>query len=165
MTELSIRPFLDSDLPMLHSIRIAAFVGVFASFRGIMGPDIAKIAMRGAEDEQTALLNGFTASDDNRELLVACLDGQPIGFAALTFDPVQAIGEIVITAIDPAHSGQGHGTTLNLAALSRMKQRGMRVATVGTGGDPSHAAARRTYEKAGFSKVIPNLVYYQALQD
>lgn len=121
--------------------------------------------MHGAEDEQAALLDGFSARDDSKELLVACIDQQPVGFAALTFDSKQAIGEIVITAIDPAIAGQGHGTTLNLAALSRMKQRGMQIATVGTGGDPSHAAARRAYEKSGFAAAIPNLIYYRTLDD
>ena len=34
---------------------------------------------------------------------------------------------------------------------------------VGTGGDPSHAPARRAYEKAGFGPAIPSLYYYRAL--
>ena len=34
---------------------------------------------------------------------------------------------------------------------------GMRAATVSTGGDDSHAAARRAYEKAGFSARIPSV--------
>jgi hypothetical protein len=37
-----------------------------------------------------------------------------------------------------------------------MKEAGMQVATVSTGGDPSHAPARRAYEKAGFTASIPS---------
>jgi hypothetical protein len=39
----------------------------------------------------------------------------------------------------------------------------MRVATVGTGGDPSHAPARRAYEKAGFDREIPSVWMYRPL--
>ena len=37
------------------------------------------------------------------------------------------------------------------------------VATVGTGGDPSHAPARRAYETAGFGPAIPSLTLYRLL--
>jgi hypothetical protein len=40
---------------------------------------------------------------------------------------------------------------------------GMRYATVGTGGDPSHEPARRAYEKAGFSVHIPSVYMYREL--
>ena len=40
-------------------------------------------------------------------------------------------------------------------SLARMREAGMRVATVATGADPSHAPARRAYEKAGFTVQIP----------
>jgi hypothetical protein len=43
-----------------------------------------------------------------------------------------------------------------------MSEAGMRIAIVGTGGDPGHAPARRTYEKAGYT-VFPIARYYQAL--
>jgi hypothetical protein len=42
-------------------------------------------------------------------------------------------------------------------AIAQMKEAGMRVATVGTGGDPSHAPARRAYEKVGFAVQIPSV--------
>jgi len=38
----------------------------------------------------------------------------------------------------------------------------MRVAMVETGGDPGHAAARRTYEKAGFT-LVPIARYFKNL--
>lgn len=42
-------------------------------------------------------------------------------------------------------------------AIARMKAAGMRVATVATGADASHAPARRAYEKAGFTVQIPSV--------
>jgi hypothetical protein len=43
-----------------------------------------------------------------------------------------------------------------------MKASGMSVAMVETGGDPGHAPARHTYEKAGF-KVLPIARYFKKL--
>lgn len=48
-------------------------------------------------------------------------------------------------------------------ALDRMKAAGMRVATVSTGGDPSHAPARQAYRKAGFLAEIPSVWMCRAL--
>jgi hypothetical protein len=47
--------------------------------------------------------------------------------------------------------------------MERMKQGGMAVATVGTGGDPGHLPARRAYEKAGFGPAVPSLYLYKLL--
>ena len=48
-------------------------------------------------------------------------------------------------------------------ALARMKEAGMQVATVATGADPSHAPARRAYEKAGFTVQIQSVWLYRKL--
>ena len=42
------------------------------------------------------------------------------------------------------------------------KESGMKLAEVGTGGDPSHAPARRSYEKAGYT-ALPLVRYYKDL--
>jgi len=42
-------------------------------------------------------------------------------------------------------------------AVAQMKEAGMRVATVATGGDPGHAPARRAYRKAGFDLKFPSV--------
>ena len=48
-------------------------------------------------------------------------------------------------------------------ALDLMRAAGIKVATVGTGGDDSHAPAYRAYEKAGFGPGIPNFYLYRML--
>ena len=55
------------------------------------------------------------------------------------------------------------GTTLYEFAVERMREAGMRVATVSTGGDPSHAPARRAYQKAGFGVGVPSIWLCQKL--
>ena len=81
---------------------------------------------------------------------VAEADGIAVGFVATgVSDPGRNMGEISMLAVDPDHQGGGIGTALTKFALERLKDAGMKVAVVETGGDPGHAAARRTYEKAG----------------
>ena len=48
-------------------------------------------------------------------------------------------------------------------AVEQLRTAGMRVAEVGTGGDPSHAPARKAYAKAGFGPGIPSVYLYQEL--
>ena len=54
------------------------------------------------------------------------------------------------------------GTELNTFALDRLKESGMKLAVLGTGGDPGHAPARRSYEKAGYI-ALPTVRYTKDL--
>ena len=65
--------------------------------------------------------------------------------------------------MDPTLQRRGLAARLLSHALSHMRDQGMRAATVGTGGDPAHAPARRAYEAAGFSRAIPSVYYYREL--
>lgn len=65
-------------------------------------------------------------------------------------------------AVDPDHQGQGVATELVTVAQEFMRAAGVSVADVATGGDPGHAAARRTYETAGFT-ALPLVCYYTLL--
>jgi GNAT superfamily N-acetyltransferase len=71
-----------------------------------------------------------------------------IGFVAATLHREQELGEIYLIAVDPGAQGQGIGTALTRVATDWLRQSGMRVAMIETGGDRGHAPARRLYEKA-----------------
>lgn len=160
---MDIRRVEPADLPALQAIRAAAFAPVFQSFREIVGAEIAPIAFAKAEAAQAAFLDQIAAADSTHELWVAVEDGALIGFVSLKVDAESRIGELDLNAVHPDHAGQGVGGALHQHALARMKALGAVVATVGVGGDPSHAPARRAYEKAGFGPAIPSLWYYRAL--
>ena len=86
-----------------------------------------------------------------------------VGFVSVGISDAQrSMGEISMLAVDPDYQGGGIGTALTEFALDRLKDAGMTVATVETGGDPGHAAARRTYEKAGFV-LLPIARYFKNL--
>ena len=57
-------------------------------------------------------------------------------------------------AVDPAAQNRGTGTALTEFATAWLRDAGMRIAMVETGGDDGHAAARRVYERAGY-KLLP----------
>jgi ribosomal protein S18 acetylase RimI-like enzyme len=154
---MHVRRATSDDLPRLQEIRAAAFAPVFASFRAILGDAIYAAAQQPSDDAQAELLSSMLAPESVWELYAAEQDGSLVGFVSVRLDHGSGVGEIGLNAVDPAHAGQGLGTRMYDVALARMREAGMRVATVSTGGDPSHAPARRAYAKAGFSVEIPSV--------
>ncbi len=164
MNETSIiRPFETGDLARLHEIREAAFKPVFESFRRLIGETIAQVALVNVEREQADHLNQICEAGSSYDIFVVD-DGQGVvAFCAVNYDHGARLGEIDLNAVHPEHQGKGIGTLMYGFALDRMREAGMRAATVGTGGDVSHARARRAYEKAGFGPAIPSLYLYRSL--
>lgn len=151
------RPVRADDQPHLDSIRQAAFAPVFASFRSILGEDIYKLAQAPKDERQGDLLVSLLAPESGWEVYAAEMAGTVVGFVAIQLNDKTQVGEIGLNAVHPDQAGKGIGTAMYHFAIARMKDAGMRVATVATGGDPSHAPARRAYEKAGFTVQIPSV--------
>lgn len=156
-SSMNIRRATPRDASRLQVVREAAFVPVFASFRSILGDEIYERAQRHEDEAQAGLLDEMFGAESIWELYVAELEGTAVGFVSVRLDSEKKVGEIGLNAVDPAYAGKGIGTALYDFALERMKTAGMRVATVATGGDPSHAPARRAYRKAGFDVEIPSV--------
>ncbi|WP_437570644.1 N-acetyltransferase family protein [Sorangium sp. So ce542] len=157
MSDLHFRHARPEDAPRLQAIRRAAFAPVFASFRAILGDEIYELAQRRTDEAQEGLLTSLMAAGSGWEVYVAQSGDEVAGFVAVQLNPETLVGEIGLNAVDPAQAGKGIGTAMYELAAARMKQAGMRVATVGTGGDPSHAPARRAYRKAGFDVEISSV--------
>lgn len=73
------------------------------------------------------------------------------------------VGQIVGNAVDPDMHGHGISKLLYTAALNKFREEGCKYARVNTGLDDSHAPARRAYNKVGFEKNLPSIMYYQEL--
>ena len=160
---LKIRPFEAADRPALQELRHAAFRPVFQSFRDIVGDPIYAIALAKSDLEQAELLDSLCNPGSAHQLFVGLWDEDIIGFVSFSLDRETRVGEIGLNAVHPDHAGKGVGTCMYDFVVSRMKEAGMQVATVGTGGDPSHAPARRAYEKAGFNVGLPSLWLYKKI--
>ena len=158
-----VRPYEAADLAAMQQIRQVAFEPIFVSFRSIVGEDVYRTAFANADLEQARFLEGLCQTESNHQVYVAAKDGEIVGFVSFSLDRDKSVGEIGLNAVHPDHAGRGVGTSLYGFALARMKESGMKVATVGAGGDPSHAPARRAYEKAGFGPALPSVFLYRLL--
>ena len=145
------------DLPVLQEIRQAAFAPVFASFRTMLGDALYEMVQAPEDAAQSELLASLLAPESSWEVHAAEVAGAVVGFVAFQMNQGTRVGEIGLNAVHPNHAGQGVGTAMYAFALSRMKEAGMRAATVATGADASHAPARRAYQKAGFAAQIPSV--------
>lgn len=151
------RPVRPDDQPILEDIRKAAFAPVFESFRSILGEEIYALAQAREDEGQSAYLESLFASSSGWDVYVAELDDAVVGFVSIQVKQETRIGEIGLNAVHPDYAGKGIGTRMYEFAIAKMKEADMQVATVSTGGDPSHAPARRAYEKAGFTAQIPSV--------
>jgi len=145
-----IRPLEDRDAEAAVDLSLRAWVPVFESLEQVWGSAIFRRLHPDWREDQRRVVEEVCAGKHGR-VWVADVDGTAVGFVAVkVFDPKRDMGEISILAVDPDYRGGGIGTALTEFALDRLKDAGMKVAMVETGGDPGHAPARRTYEKAGF---------------
>jgi GNAT superfamily N-acetyltransferase len=95
--------------------------------------------------------------------LVATAGEEVVGFVTFRCDQERRVGRVGNNAVDPGFQGRGIAPRLYAHVLDRMRALGMKAAMVQTGGDPSHAPARRAYEKAGFTARVTWVDYYQGL--
>ena len=140
----------------------AAWAPVFVSLAAVLGPAIfERLHPDWREDQRRAVIEVL---DECRERTWVAEDqSQVLGFVALSLHERQSIGEIVMIAVDPTGSDAGHRLRAQQTGhYSGSPRRAWSVAMVDTGGDPGHAPARRTYEKAGLTP-LPVVRYFKAL--
>ncbi len=152
------------DLKALEAIRVKAFKPIFESFRNILGNVIYETAQMPEDLAQENLLKSYFDRQSVWQTWKVILESQIIGFIAIRHDERSRVGEIGLNAIDPDFSGKGIGTRIYNFAVDEMKRKGMKVATVATGGDPSHLPARKAYRNAGFIVEIPSVWMCQELR-
>lgn len=111
--------------------------------------------------EPTKAVENVCAAEDTH-VWVASEAGTIAGFVAVKLHVADKMGEIYMVAVDPEFQGQGIASALIEFAVVWMKEAGMAIAMIETGGDPGHAPARRTYEKAGF-ELFPVARYFKTL--
>jgi ribosomal protein S18 acetylase RimI-like enzyme len=129
---IEIRDFETVDRDAIVELALRAWAPVFASVEAVLGAELSRRLHGG-------------------------------GFAvATTADSERRIGEIVMLAVDPSSQRRGVGRTLTDHATAWLRDAGMRVALIATGGDPGHAAARALYEQAGY-QLLPAAQYFKSL--
>lgn len=158
---MNIRPIQPEDIETVKAFTVRAFVPVFKSFEDILGKDVYPyLHPKGVESQRDVVQMLLDKEDSNN--WVADIDGVPVGYIVYGLNHETEVGEIEFLAVDPTHHGKGIATALNKFALTQLKDGGMKVATVSTGGDPAHLPARNAYEKVGF-KSFPGTWYSMSL--
>ncbi len=157
-----IRRFHENDTDDLVRLSLMAWAPVFCSFEGILGAEIYTKLYPDWRARQKATVEEVCNESENNIVWVAVVDEKIAGFIAYELNTKDRVGEIQLLAVHPEYQDRGIGTELNNFALHKMKEGGMSLAVVSTGGDVSHAPARRSYEKAGFT-ALPLVRFYKDL--
>ena len=146
---MNIRDYTESDREAMTELTLRAWEPVFEGMQQSISPQIYEIFVPDWQAEQLRSLN-IVCNDNAIHKIVAEIEGKLVGFAAMSFHPEDFLGQIYMIAVDPDCQKQGIGCALTEAGLKIIKEAGFSLAMVETGGDPGHAAARKTYEKMGF---------------
>jgi GNAT superfamily N-acetyltransferase len=150
---MHIRAFTIDDLDAVVALSLRAWGPVFPSITAAYTPEID--ALLTTPDWPTAQARAVEAvcRDEDVRTFVATVDDTVAGFTALKIPDDKVMGEIYMLAVDPGFQGHGVGNGLTEFALDWMKNEGVQVAMVETGGDLGHAPARKTYAGAGMHHV------------
>lgn len=158
---MQIEAYHPEQLDAVVRLSLRAWAPVFESLRKVMDLDVYREFFPDWRVSQQKAVEEACAAADIK-VWVAIDAGSTAGFVALKFHAESRMGEIYMIAVDPDHQRRGIAGALTGFALDRMRDAGMSIAMVETGGDPGHAPARRTYEKMGFG-LLPIARYFKKL--
>jgi ribosomal protein S18 acetylase RimI-like enzyme len=158
---MEIRPYKDNDWQSVLDICLLAFAPIHQSFEDLLGTDLFRLVYPDWKASHERYLRSLADTDKHR-LFVADENGALVGFIHYEVGADGQSGTIGLNAVHPAYQRRGVGTMMYRHVLEIMKTAGIKYVQVGTGGDPSHVAARRAYEKFGFVS-LPLVHYYKKL--
>lgn len=160
---VEIRPFRESDLEAVVEFSLRAWEPVYESLLQVLGePIFRRLHDPDWRAVQAEAVRSSCTSED-RDVFVAVADQRPVGFASVELDAFhERMGVVDIIAVDPMYQRLGIATELMDRSVDHMREHGMDIAAVGTGGDPGHAPARALYEAYGFTS-LPGVRYLKLL--
>ncbi len=159
--EIVIRPYREDDEADVVRFSLRAWDPVHASMKDVLGAEIFDRLYRGDWRRQQEVDIKAVLADEQGRAWVAEVDGKVGGFVA-AIRREGPLGEVTMVAVDPDLQGYGLGTRLTEVATDWIRDQGLSVAMISTGGDDGHAPARHTYEKAGYT-AFPAVNYFKAL--
>jgi GNAT superfamily N-acetyltransferase len=161
---VEIRRFEESDLEAVVEFSLRAWEPVYESLRQVLGDAIfARVNQPDWLTVQEEAVRSSCTSDE-RDVFVAVADARPVGFAAVACNAFHdGMGVVDIIAVDPSYQRRGIATKLMERSAEHMREKGMDIAAVGTGGDAGHGPARALYESLGYT-ALPGVRYLQLLE-
>ncbi|WP_329014112.1 GNAT family N-acetyltransferase [Streptomyces sp. NBC_00690] len=157
-----IREYRPFDEEPVVELSLRAWAPVFDSMRSVLGDQLF-LRLHGDWRTYQERAVRQVLSDGAMKVWVAATEARVVGFAAATVaDPTGLLGEISMLAVDPNSQGSGVGGRLTEHATTWLRDAGMQVAMIDTGGDAGHAPARQVYEQADYT-LMPIARYFKAL--
>lgn len=159
---LRIAPFKPAHLDAIVELSVRAWAPVFPAMKAeVPGYVYDAFYPDGWEARQRADV-AAVCEDDETDVRVALLDDTPVGYVGLRAHEEDSMGEIHIIAVDPGFQRKGIGRALLHFAFDWMREKGLSIAMVESGGDGGHSPSRATYEQAGFER-MPVARYFRKL--
>ncbi|HEY8589050.1 MAG TPA: GNAT family N-acetyltransferase [Naasia sp.] len=160
---MHIRSFQQADLPTLLDLTLATFGPFYeGSYRGAVGPVVFENRHGNWRQDYADHLAALHDPERGKHAAVALLDDAIAGYVGWVLDTDARHGEIDILAVTESSRHRGVGRALAEHAIAAAKDGGAEVVSIGTGGDPFHAPARRLYESLGFIPFV-NVNYTKAV--
>jgi ribosomal protein S18 acetylase RimI-like enzyme len=157
-----IRPLRTEDSEEIIALALRAWEPVFASLRAVMDKEIFEAFYPDWRIVQAESVKSTLASDEARSWIMESETGI-LGFVSGKLHQGDKMGEIFMVAVDPSAQRTGIAKALCHAAEEWMKESGMIIVMVETGGDTGHAPARATYERLGYRE-LPVSRYFKSIR-
>lgn len=158
---MQIIDFQPHHLESVVRLSLRAWEPVFESLRSVLGEEVFQALYPDWRAIQAKAVTDVCAGGEMR-VWVALEGEHTAGFAAVRLDAEASLGEVYMIAVAPDFQRRGAASALMRTCLDWIRQAGMSVVMVGTGGDLGHAPARGLYESLGF-RPLPLVQYYQKL--
>jgi GNAT superfamily N-acetyltransferase len=159
---IEIREFQAGDLEAIVEFSVRAWEPVFASFRQVLGdPIFFRLYPEWTQAQAEAVRDGCT--NEAHAVFVAVADGRAVGFSTVALNAFhEGMGVVDMIAVDPEYQRRGIAARLMDRSIEHMREHGMDIAAVGTGGDPGHEPARALYEASEFT-ALPAVRYLKLI--
>jgi ribosomal protein S18 acetylase RimI-like enzyme len=157
-----IRPYIETDRPVLRALTIAAFEGVSIdqNIDRLLGP-VAGQDWRSRKgrhvDDDIDSPGGELAVAEDSEL------GRPVGYVSMRIDAASLVGWIPNLVVDAQVRNQGLGRRLLEHALDRFRAQGMTVARIET--LAQNPIGSHLYPAVGFQEVARQIHFAMPLQN
>lgn len=162
---IEIRDFRKDDLDAVVEFSLRAWEPVFASMRQVLGDAIFdRLHRRDWRSVQAEAVRSGCTSEEH-DAFVAVSGERAVGFATVALNAFhERMGVVDMIAVDPSFQRRGIARRLMDHSLRHMRDCGMDIAAVGTGGDAGHAPARAVYETMSFT-ALPGVRYLRLLEE
>jgi ribosomal protein S18 acetylase RimI-like enzyme len=155
----------DADVEVLIALAQRAWKDVEASIDATLGSPLDRLATPSWAAHHEGVVREVCDAQEATVVVAEGERGELVGFVAHRVhepsDGMSTYGEIVLIAVDPDARSSGIGRALLDRAVADLRDGGVPVIMIQTGGDEAHAPARALYESAGFTR-LPLAQYWLA---